>query len=343
MILPVVFPPITADSQYADMLTTVLPYKGGYEWYFSNFIQIYSDFSNYKYYRKGELRFREQTFAINKDRPVFWYNCIPFVKTINTIDDITCFIDINTIVRHFKSLIDNGNYIIAYIDRHLINPYFDLGSLHSVLIYGYDTSAFKIADYVCHSGRYVFSELSFENTCKSFGSHYKLPPYIDSDKKIVFFKMGDSDYKLDSQLIKRLLNDYYHEINTTDSYECLATFNKYEHSPSWGMGCITYLIGCLESLENESIDVKQIYLIFDHKKAMVERIEYLLSVGLLTDGSLLNEYCAIKNRMTACVLYGLRYRHSGDRNFISKIISQLKFTYDMEKDLLPKILANLNG
>jgi len=343
MILPVKFPPITSDPQYADLLAATLPYKGGYEWYISNFIQIYTDFLFYKQYGKGELRFREHLFILNRPTPSFWYDCIPFVKTKNYIHDVSLFIDVRNITEYFKHIINEGNYIIAYVDRHYANARYPLGTLHSMLIYGYDSYSFKVADFISNSGTYTFSEVSIDNIHKSFnpGNEYDLPPFIDSANKVVYFAMSDAEYKMDTGLIKRLLEDYYLERNTTDSYECLEETNKHEHNAIWGMGCISYVIDYLSNLEEKTLDLKALVLLSDHKKAMVERLEYLLSIGQLTDSSAIENYVAIRDKMQSCVGLGVKYLLTNEKKFVSQIVHQLQTVYESEKNVLPKILNDI--
>jgi len=346
MILPITLPPITSDPQYTDLLTTILPYKGGHEWYISNFIQIYTDFIYYDTYGKGELRFREQKFIINKaPYASFWYDGIPFLKSFNTIDDISLLIDKKLIVDYFKTIISSGHYIITCMDRHYVDKRYALGTIHGMLIYGYDESSFKIAYFVSDSGKYTFSEITFDSAFKSINHTTDYDPLSPSgtDERVVFFKMGDSDYKMDTQLVRRLLEDYYLERNTTESYECLAEINRYGHDVKWGMGCYKYLIDYINSLEAERLDVKSLYLLSDHKKAMVERVEYFLSADLLTDSSLLNEFAEIRDNATSCVALGLKYTITGRKKILSDIISQLQIIYDLEKKALRRMLDNFNG
>jgi hypothetical protein len=343
MILKIETPPITSFPHYTDLLATIIPHKGGKEWYYNNFIQLFADF---RFFIQGEVNFREHFFAINKNVKYFYYDYNPFIKAYCDIEDFSLFFDKNEIVDRVKSLIDSGFYTVIILDRHLIKTSYPPGSIHPVLVYGYNEHSFKIAEFLGSGGKYDFLDVNFSNVIESYKQKNPLPHWLTNEKRLVSFKIGDIDYKFDYVLLKKLITDYYEEKNTVDSYECIHHFLEYPKGAVWGMGCYAYLIDYLKIIlsKNEvvDLDLRGFYVMYDHKIAMCDRINFLLNNNNLNDVSLLSNYTKIRDSWRNCYNMFLKYTMDGKMNSITQMIDLINKIYEDEKRTLEKLLTDLS-
>ena len=342
MILPVEFPPITTSPEYADLLSAISPCKSSKDWIYNNYIQVYADFS---YFAQGDFRFRDGLFAINKIG-TFYYQYNPYIYNYTTMDDFSLFFDKANLIERLKRFIDSKYYIILYLDRHLLNSSYAKGSLHNVFVYGYDDSSFKIADFISNSGGYIYTSINFSDIISSYNEDYlaNRESGVDTQNKLVMFKVRDPDYKSDDLLMRKLIEDYYYERNTIESYECL----KNNENALWGMSCINHLAVNLQATSEidhpkiGSIDLKNVFLMLDHKTVMKNRLSYLLERDIIKDKSLLVGYEKIVIAMQICVNACLKNTITEKAKLLLDAANKLYEVYDAEKILLKKLLEEIN-
>jgi len=352
MILPVEYPPITSSPEYADLLSAILPRKSGRDWLYNNFIQLFVDFSYFDY---GEIRFRENLFALNKLPDFFYYQYNPFIHCYTVAEDFSLFFDADRLVDKLKAFIDNGYYVIVYLDRHFIDAKHKKGSLHNALVYGYDDSSFKIADFVSESGGYLYTQIYFSDVIASFGAEHALKREfgVDSRCKLVMFKVKDAEYQRDDVLMRKLIEDYYHERNTTESYECLRRLSDNQNA-IWGMGCIKHVALSLNQIASaadhtyerelsrmthkELAALKGVHMLLEHKTVMKDRIGYLHEKGIIEDEKRLFEYGSIVDTMKTCMNRVVQYGYSGRVEQLTLAVSKLDEVYNEEKIFFRKLL-----
>ena len=340
MNLNIVRPPITTMPQYTDLLSTILCYENGVNWYYNNYIQLFTD---YRYRDYGEIKFRDDFFSLNNINSSFSYRCNPFILSLQTIEDITLIIESSSIIPYFKELINNKYYIIPYVDTHYINNEIRKGSIHAVLFYGYSDTTFKTADFTSN-GKYGINEIKSSDVERLYTRKYELPNFIECENRVVAFSLKNADYWFDLEVVKRQFSDYLYEVNTTDSYECIKYFESNEPKMQWGMGCYSCLISYYKSSiadERRYIDLRGLYALCDHKIAMMDRMKYMLKQKFLEDKSVLLELSNVLDNLRTGLNMTIKFNLTHNDEFIVKAVDLLSKTYEHEKRIMERVMKAL--
>ena len=337
MVLDMKYPPLTSYGQYADLLSATMTLENGYKWYCNNYVNL---FVLYRFSEHGQLLFRDAFFGLAETQPQFLYSYCPFVKNINIIDDYTMFFKTDELIDRFKSFIDDGYYFHIMVDRHYLNNNIPIGSIYFVLVYGYEDQSFLVADFVSDSGKYVYTRISFADLMSSYRGSYNLPKFVRNLNSIYMMKIENKDYCFDMDLFKRLLEDYKNERNSLDSPETIKHCEI--ENTYWGMAAYQYLINYLSLLDaNSKIDLRSFCVLYDHKTAMCDRIQFFLDNQMIRDYSVLERYKTIKNDVLECVNLCVRYSISLNSNILDKCIKKLENIYTKEKVVIEELLACL--
>ena len=337
MILKVKEPPITSFSTFANLLSVTICNDNGYKWYCNNYVQLFTD---YRFSSNGEIKFREEFFGYTKASTIYSPYCNnPFIDNLFVIDDLLMLINIDDVIDKLKHFIDNGYYIRANLDRHFYDDKQTLGSLHSAFIYGYDNESFLLADFI-KSGKYQPAKILFCDFIKSYEQQYdaeKLSrsPFISNPHGIYMFKTKNVDYQYDKAYLKRLIIDYYNEENTMDSPEVIRYYYKSDplkQELNWGMGVYKDL----------KYDYKTIFACKDHKKAMCDKLEFLIQNKYIENDELLYSYTKIKEEYGICLNLSIKYSISRNYKDLETIKAKLNICYESEKRCLEKLIQELN-
>ena len=341
MILNVKNPPITTMPHYADALACISCLDHGMNWYYSNYIQIYTD---YRWVPYGEIFFRDNLFWVLKHYNDFSYAYNPFIASWQSISDITLYVEKSNIVNTFENLINNEHYIIANVDLHYLNTLYPPGVIHTIFIYGYDEESFKVADFT-RGGRYGFNDLNKVLLEESYSSEYEMPNYSQHRNHVAAFMLQDVEYSFDLELVKKQLVDYYNENDSLNSYEYTRYHEKIATKFLWGMGCYSNLISYLLKMNSEfkAIDHRSLYALCDHKKAMVDRLEYMIEQNHIEDCSIRQEFENLYQELVRGLNMLLKYNISGDEKIIVRLVNLLRNIYDNEKKSVEKLLKELDA
>lgn len=271
-IMPIKYPIITTYTQHAHLIAILSAYEKTKGWIYSNYIQLY--------YNKDLIDNSWSDFYFPMPYELRPSDCCKWL--------ITQKIDWNTISNKSDSIID---FLIRTIDsKHyahfMINYYYISQSkyymnenfTHDILIYGYDkkTKVFHCADFLFDSTKYEFVTISFEDMENAF-NHCIIEKYCSYLNGLIYlYEYNENcDYEFDERNILNGIHQYWQ--STQPEYWMLHN-QKNSDSIVFGMDiyeAITkYIHDCREIVDFQ-IDIRPFYLLYDHKKIMQVRLNYL--------------------------------------------------------------------
>jgi len=317
-------PIVTTYTQHAHLLAILGSYTHTHAWIYSNYINIFSNkdlikepWADFYFPMPYELRPSD--------------NC-KFIITQKFKRD---FLKdrFSSIAEFIMNSIDEGCYIHLMLDYFHIPGSQDFGRahrIHDALIYGYDLTRNVImaCDFVM-TGKYDKLEIPISKIELAF-SDYGLAWNADFLKGIVYLYSvnGNCDYEFN---INNIFNSIKLYLNST----MLEYWNVYNCENSKDIVCG---IGIYEALRDyvsnvERIDIRPFYLLYDHKKIMVSRFDYLAKNGLI-DNEYSKSLTDIKDESQNIINRLLKYKFDGKREALEKTVENLKVMEDNEYEIL---------
>lgn len=343
--------PRIAHSPVISAMFAILGNKKNVKpWIMSNFINIYyNSFTG------------EDQFLTRCD---FFAEC-PWLKM--------CVVDIQqlealnvSLIDYIKKSVDLGYYVYIvvktwYIAAYSKKDFADPTTSHNMLIYGYDDDRKKlcIADHFTN-GKYATSECGYDELLTSLQHFYKEHPFYYNI--IRTFKFKDVYYKFEIEPLKRRLSEYVNSTNVFDSRMKIDPDYGYDGGKEYIYKYVTYRerkeqyyfgLSIYDELKrvciaDRDIPIRAFQLIVDHKKLMIERIDYLAEVGVLTQPDydellmtskiLLNESVILRN-----LVIKLKYEKSLDVNGSSTTVcNKIETIKSIEKKFIERLVYLLD-
>lgn len=265
--------------------------------------------------------------------------------------------NVNDILRYTKDCIDNEIYINIHLDEYYISQkenYQKIHFVHENLMYGYNDVAREVYAYGFTLGGIVdrFS-ISFEEYVCSYEKgkiyYYFGAPYLE-----------DKAYAVDLRTINLNCNfDFSLSIFLKKVNEYLITDNKRDTQNEFevrGIGVHNYIINDLEQVDSKDslLDVRIFTLLFEHKRSLLRRIQYisrlyklddLLENILLEYEKIVREFSVIKNKFIKQLLFegytmnDMKCINSAKVKLI--IANKLRVLVDTESKILSEMICVL--
>lgn len=165
--------------------------------------------------------------------------------------------------------INQGYYLEPCLDNYYFkftNHYQKKHHIHPTLIYGYDNDNEQvyIADFF-DGKRYTREVVSYEEINKSIEN---------VDYFINLYKLQDAQYKFNPELMNTYLYDY---MNSKDSLHKFGfSCPEYNKNVLFGLDYYDFVISNICNIY-KSIDIRPFHILFDHKRLMKIRLEFLYS------------------------------------------------------------------
>lgn len=332
--LPVSTPLLSGYSFYGSIFSILATEGENYHpWLFSRFAQLIAT----------SLEYNDGLY-INIDEPQ-WFpqtnNFCPFIemdmlskKLFNKQNDI-----INSII----DAINNEYYVYMVVEQYYIPGSFGYQTFsfhHDIMIYGYDNEKqlLYFADNL--KGKYQFSECHFTQFIEAYND---TDPKKDSrlNSKVCLFKKRKATVEFDPLWLVDNLNGYLTGVHPEKrSSQWHHTFR------GWAKGLdiyknVKYYLSLLKQGKIQ-FDIRGFFAIYEHKKIMVKRIEYMIGKGYLSNAAnLLEEYRQIESISLLHVNSLLKYGVTGELKFIDRIYQDIDMIVEKEKRLIPEILENI--
>lgn len=329
IILPIEKPEISCYLHHTHLLIPIMQHQSYYDWLYSNFIQLKLNKSILFKQIPGQhlLNFWnfDLSYGIVHYCPILNYQIINsgILKELN-----------NNIDSVLKIFLEKGNYINLYLDdfyissrRHYQKEHF----VHDHLIYGFDMDGFYTYGYD-NKQQICSSLISYSAICEAFTNNDYYPVNLFSPK-------SENIYSLDLINIANLLRDYLDGHDTSEKIRICKTPGS---NAVYGIKIYEYLFQYYEYVEKskQSVDLRIISVLTDHKKCMYNRVRYLCDKGVIqTDNLLLEELNNIDKQMKYSRNLQMKYNISKETSVLEKSIEKLKSVFESEQLVMEKLYA----
>jgi hypothetical protein len=343
-ILPVAEPFVGVYPKHAIPFS-ILTGRGSFEqWLSCNYIQLRCSKTYLEYTPVDFLDF----FTVY---PEFYENpCLHSERlSITTIANWE-----SNAVDFFTGCIDMGFYIYTHVDEQYVPEsiaYQKRSLPHAILIYGYDKEN-RTMDFGGFSttGAFTFRRTGFDIIEKAFNGLVDYPSPVNNlhENYYAFTYLlkpkETSDYAFDFHWMLDSLRDYADSRNTS------GRFRGYANSADDHYGIVVYdkLKHFYERIPDEtrSLDVRPLHLLWEHKKCMLARLDFLAKGSCLSrDPS--NEahraYVEIEELSRANRNLLIKYAISKKSSLLERLIDNLSVMKEKETDTLQKLICDLGG
>jgi len=322
------YPIITTYTQHAHLLAILGNYKHTYSWIYSNYINIFSNkdlsvntWADFYFPMPYELRPSD--------------NC-KFLITQKFKRDFLKD-KFSSIMEFIMYAINSGCYVHLMLDYFHITGSHDFEKVHRIhdaLIYGYDLTrdVIKACDFMV-TGRYDKITIPISKIDLAFND-YELAWNHDFLNGIVYLYSVnlncDYEFNIDNifSSIKLYLNscmlEYWNVYNRENRKDIVCGKDIYE-----ALRC--YVINA------KKIDIRPFYLLYDHKKIMMSRFDYLAEMNL-TNTEYLKSFCDIKNESQNIVNHIIKYGFDAKKKSLEEIVENLKVIESKEYEILLRII-----
>jgi hypothetical protein len=178
-------------------------------------------------------------------------------------------------------------------------------------------------------------KLTFADALIAYGHSIK--------QKILFLRTNEqADYKFDIQLLKRQIADFLHSENTALP---LNRFHEHflDNGYVLGIDAQKNVKGYFEEFlsENLEYDIRPIHILWEHKKCMRLKLEYLNDHGYIANHDLTHEYIRLEKSYLDLRNWFLKYDLSKNKKNIDKINAAFNGLIEREQSTLVRLLEEL--
>lgn len=272
-------------------LCAILAYEENYPWYYQHYLQIFS-----VKYSNGFCR-AEFLEPKNNFSEIFDETYMSFSEMKNN----------KSIIEFIVDKIDLGNYVTVYVDEYHLTEKASYNKSHFVhpsLIYGYDNNEKKLMS-IGFDADSIFRELTFDynsfSTAYEDGKqHYKeFAPWAEMEAvQLLKPKKPDKKYDFTEE---KFLNEMGCHLNSSETNrsrvnrlitpEELQTVSEMK----FGMDVYDVVLEALQTLSPNmvTIDYRTFHLLYEHKKCIYERLNYISEKRKVDISALLEEYSGL--------------------------------------------------
>jgi hypothetical protein len=338
--LPITVPAIIGLHYHAYSLAAAFCYEKYLPWFYSHYIQVYctDDFSKVN----GSPWFNFVSIDL-------WDNGIPFLSNNHLLDQKTVISNKIDVVNLIRSYIDRGWYTYAEIDDFYIpfrSAYQKRRQAHDIFIFGYDlkNNCFDVVGFN-NKNVFAFEKLNFGDFEKAYYNSNLTMLDVDNGggSFIRFFKvLEELECKFDLILVTELLSDYINSVDTTEKLRMYKTPIK---KRVYGMDTYNFFKEYYRSLLDKKIgyDIRPIHLLWEHKKCMLLRIEYMYKNNFISQlNTIYDDYKHIVRKTLVARNLMLKYNLANDKESIIRIINILDDIENRERVLLTSLLDEIS-
>jgi hypothetical protein len=316
--LPLAESPIKGLQYIAYTLGIILNDKESLPWFYSNYIQLFSG----------------NTLSASIGFYPAWFDTNPLIDFQAYKKEIMKYGNIN-IHSFIKDCIDHRIYFYSVFDEFYIpnRPFYrNIHFCHDFLIYGYDTARKEYLLTGFTDRRiYETTRITFAQFEEAFFSEVAMKEYVHLLKK----KEGFT-YDFNLRLVYELLEDYLYRKNTSERY-ANSIYGVVKTGLLWGLDVYKRVKEYFNSLTcgDEWYDIKPLHVLYEHKKCMVSRLEYMHENNYISDCSYLHEgYKSLEYKSMMMRNLQLKYIATSDKRNLDSIIDILTEVEQKEEELL---------
>ncbi|WP_242836675.1 hypothetical protein [Clostridium sp. BNL1100] len=180
---------------------------------------------------------------------------------------------------------------------------------------------------------YVSSKISFLQFEKAFFSESAKTGFIH-----LLSKRDNVKYDFDLRLVYEMLDDYYNSRNSSERVRmngCLL------ENRVFGLDVYKYFKEYFKLLmcENFDSDIRFLHILYEHKKCMLMRLEYMYKNNYISDNSYIYDgYKYIEQEMFKMRNQHLKYIIGGKKSCLSQLVDCLSEIEQKETELTERLL-----
>lgn len=172
--------------------------------------------------------------------------------------------------------IDSGHYVYATLDRfyneRAEDDYQKYHYVHQMFIYGYDTEQKVVLGADFYDGNYLYREVSFEGIEKGYHGFEQVTNLPGGAKsEVVTFSYKPGKWQFDLVRLIESLEDYLKGVDSSNLFYYVVTRQE-QQDFKYG---IRYYETLRQLVQEKDWDRRAFHILYEHKKIMVERLEYL--------------------------------------------------------------------
>lgn len=312
IVLPIEKKPIIRTYNYLAYVFSILgTNENSYNWLCNQYIQLIDDGVNdFTFY----LQFLDKIDVLSCEK----MSC-EVIKKLG-ID----------YVEYIRISLNNGYYLYTCVDEYYIPQrlaFQKFHYIHDCLIYGIDEEKKEL--YLIGydtQDLYRASNASFDQIIQS-GFYYSITSIRKNEK----YKSEINLNKIYIDLLRYL--NILPEIQIGDFYYESATFGQKTNS------LLKQHIYTM-CTKQAAIDIRYIFLFYEHKNAMLLRIS-LLQKKLHIDNTLVEKYCELVYRAKRLYTIALKYNLKRNQTFLDNALRDIDYIAEKEREVLNKIITTL--
>lgn len=295
-----------------------------YPWLFSNFIQLSCDVTNLD--RRLEFH-----YGLLKH-----WNCNNF----HYFFDANRFMARDIIemggIKYVKRCLDQGKYIETKLDQYYIEEreeYDTFHHFHQNLVYGYDDrdKSLAVVGYD-KTGKLTKTKIKYRDFKKS----------LEEDETVLFqvitYEQDAYHFRFSGKYVKSMIQEYLDGNNSGEKLQHLVPLME----RSYGIKIYDELMSG-QGLEVLIADRRVAHVLWEHKRCMAARIDYLVAIGILEENigrDLAAEMQSISDLVFDMKNILLKYQMRPERKDDVKIRKYLQEIYERERECLDRLIEN---
>lgn len=340
--LPVNLQPVLYSYLHHAYPLSVMPEHPHYlPWLHSHYIQWSADPEFFHHL--------DEHILVNYYQPMHThhYNELLHLKILTT-DLLTHMKTRMDLISFFKQSIDQGEYVYLFLDEYYLPGKAMYGRhhfSHDTLLFGYDdeTQVFHTLGFN-HNYEYGQTAIGYEPFLESYHLADRSKEYYT--KEIVLYSLNkDRSYTFDIQLVMDSLEDYVSSRNSSDRYRAIAAPNHHVYGIKVYEEIIKYL-KMLQSNPEIYRNIIPIHLLWEHKKMMVDRFEYMKQHHYWSPAEELTEKVQEIEREAFLIrksFYKYAFFLKEDTSLLEDTIQRIQMLAVKESQVLEQALQELRG
>lgn len=327
-------PPLTIFTHHAYSLMALSSIKDSDKWIYSNYIQLYMN--------KDLNKNPWGDFYFPMPYEVKCYELSPYLKIQKS--ELNLLAEKGRSLSHVIESIDRGYFVHTLLDYYFVSRspfYLNKNRVHDCFIYGYDNEKKELycADYMFSDvrrlshGIILFDE--FEKAIESSAKRKDqiLNGYILGMKP---FETDKYDFHIKNIIygLKQYLGcsvpEYWKGYNNGNMSEIV-----------WGLDCYDAYLDYLASV-GDRVDLRFVYLFMEHKKMMVERLNFLsdqMKVSNLDE--CISNFKEMEETLYKALNYLLKYTICKKDPFIQQACINIRTVKEKEEQSLKQLISIL--
>lgn len=335
---------IDVYNGYACTTSIILGKNEGRNWFVQNYLNYMVSYNeNYDYvicdYFYSDIFYNTAINCFQPENMVsFPYNCYSVPAT-----------EVNDIIDFVKKILNREFYICLFVNlKYLSNYYKTQDFIHDIFIYGYDDEKRVIYSTGYIGGKkYAKVEHTFDEIIEAY-NNTNVESIVHNrfdTNRITFFKYKENFiYQFNIDKFIWTLKEYLNISNYCKYIKREVYLNTTSDTKTvYGIEGINIIINYLKTLNaRKSLDVRQIYFLYNHKRNMKYKLQFLYEHKYIPNNKIVDEYEVIIKNTNICLNIAIKYSLVKRVELINDMIILLKKIYLLEYNILNDLISILN-